>query len=236
MTIFRAWNDEGTCKVVKKIERKYYKYGTTPNVSTTGSVTISNGVISNFSASNYATIPVIFNPLTNLWEVVVKFTTGNSVTSGPQEIIGRVDSTYYGFQILITASASLYASIADTTSTVICQLNSPLNYLQANTTYWAKLKFTGTAYELYSSSNGTDFLLVASYTSSTPMLNSNTLTKFGVQDPSNLPRPFGGSIDLKRTYILLNNKLLWRGTNIEDGTSSDYDFYKDVDVYYGFKE
>lgn len=203
---------------VTEMEKKYTEalanVATEYNIVTQGSLTNTDGVLSGFSTSNYAKLPTTFNPLSDTWEIGFKITTGTLGT--PQMYFSRTDSTYYGVVLGIANTSKLYMAVASGASTLIGEIGGNTT-LTANTTYYVKAEFTGSAYNLYLSTDGTTYNSENTITSSTPIFSSATATLIGLQNTS-IGRPFLGTIDLSGCYIKINNILWWSGTSqILDG-------------------
>lgn len=232
-------------KAVKEIVRKYYKYGNTPNVTKVGNPTISNGVASGFSISNYLTLPEKYDLLigNKTWEFYGKFTTSNNVTTTQYFFcLGSMGGVYqHGLRFGVYNG---YANLSiGQGSNQSLSLNTQSGTILSNSTYTFKCNFTGTSYNIYLS-NG-DILPeipTATLESNKSLVASSTYSvssKLGVRETYNdgsVQDPWLGSIDLKKCYIKINNEDIWHGTFVEESTESDYDFYKDVPIYKIVKE
>ena len=131
-------------------ERKYYKYGTTPNAFVMGNPVINNGVVSGFSSSNYLQVFQSFDISTaNSWEINTKVTTGNNITD-QQSIFGGSRFTSRGSSCgaLIDIYASNIRFIVPLTSNISSKITLEYN-VEQNETYLIKAEFTGSAYNLY---------------------------------------------------------------------------------------
>ena len=232
-------------KAVKEIVRKYYKYGNTPNVTKVGNPTISNGVASGFSTSNYLTLPEKYDLLigNKTWEFYGKFTTSNNVTTAQRFFcLGSMGGVYQHGILFGIYNGYANLSIGQGSNQSL-SLNTQSGTILSNSTYTFKCNFTGTSYNIYLS-NG-DILPetpAATLESNKSLVASSTYSvssKLGVREVYNDGRvrdPWLGSIDLKKFYIKINNEDVWHGTFVEESTESDYDFYKDVLVYKIVKE
>lgn len=193
-----------------------YKY----NINTVGSLTNNNGVLSNFSTSNYAKFPSSFQPGSNSWEMVLKVTTG-TISSSWQHILafqkGLTNAERYATRISVTSNNKfgLALSYNGTAWDVVGETTGQGTYtVQANTTYYLKLEYTGSAYKLYYSLDGETYIQDVNISSSTPIYNSNTAFLLGIWNNSNYTEPFLGSIDLKESYININNQRWWTGAEV----------------------
>lgn len=177
------------------------------NVNIIGNLTNTNGVLSNFSTSNYAT----FEPFTagaNPYEIVFKFKYNNS---GTEQIIwycGLYTASYGTLSLRITNTSKFYIFFGKN-NTPYWDINGTTT-LQTDTDYWVKLVFNGNnQYYLYLSTDGVTYSSEGSRTSSEKLGDTNTtISQIGIIDRS---YPFQGTIDLNESYIKLNGLMWWRG-------------------------
>lgn len=226
-------------KAVVENTRKYYKYTTTPNAAIVGSPTVSNGVMSGFSTSNYAQIYVPSVSLVgiNKFEVQFKVKTGSSSNNymkimNPQ----TVDNAYSNFAVQIAGTSS------DKTVTLLFRDGSnsffgyqALTSYSNNTDYWFRWIYDGNKINSYYSLDGENFILNQSQDKDSRFITAlskyNNFTTVTVGATSDAANTFTGSIDFKQSYIKVNNREIWHGTTAVESTSSDYDYYKDVPIY-----
>ena len=183
------------------------------NVGKVSGVVDTNHVLSNFSASSYASIPEKFDPSTNTWEIVFKVNSGSDLT-GEQYFLGTgginsaKDNVILGF-----SNSVMYTILASDTSTSIGSITGTTTIV-ANTDYTVKLEFTGSAYNLYVDDN-----LEGSLQSSVSIYASTLL--IGIQSSSNgvFNYPWRGTVDLKHSYININGSRWWNG--VESTASID---------------
>lgn len=204
------------------------------NGTVVGSLTTSStGVISGFNASSYFTLPNLFKPGSSPWERIICFTTGSDVTT-VQEI--DFASPYPG-----GANSGILLQVGETTPKLhVGYSANGVGYdtilhgttiIQSNTTYYTKMEFTGTAYNLYLSTTGAfagEETLECSYTSSIPIYQSGTHDVFGYRTSSIL-QPFLGSIDLSKSYVKINGNVWWEGFIYDSGTVSLPVSWKHID-------
>ena len=181
-------------------EQRYLK----SNITKVGSVVDNQGVLSGFSASNYATTPIAPTTVTS-YEWVCKFTVGNNITT-QQGILANLATNRDTPQIFVSEDSKihfLHPINASTWSSVI------YTNLTANTTYWVKATWDGSTVSLYykTSSNGT-YALAGTTSAST--INWTAKVGIGIDTPS---YPFLGSIDLKESYININGERWWTGVD-----------------------
>lgn len=207
-----------------KINDEYFWKGmdySVPNYAINGAPFVEpNGLVSNFSASNYLTLPKAFSP-NDAWEILFKVNVGSisdyqtilasvaSSTSAPTESKGTIGA-FGGIHLLINSAYKLilYLSSINTSWNI---LNGSLgsSILTVGTDYWVKLVFTGTQYILYLSTTGefsgeeTNEININSTTSLYPRyymigLNGTDSKKY-----------WGGSIDLSQSYIKIGDEIWW---------------------------
>ena len=203
-------------KAYKEKVTKYYKWGD-PNVTVVGSPTVSNGVVSSFSTSNYLIISNDYK--SNNATYVFKFTTGSSFSS-PQVV---VHGEYLLNLEITTGQAVQFYNWGSKSSTTLFKA-------EANKTYWVKVVINGTSKTYSYSTDGKTFS--GSITITDTSINpSNTSYTFRLGLSSyNSSNPFLGSIDLKECYIVQNQIKTWTGLQKVHGTSSNFDFTEDVDI------
>lgn len=223
-----------TYKAFTRSVRKYYKYGTTPNVEIFGSPTINNGVVSGFSGSNYLkTFPGQFtveSEFADTWEMVfkVKYTSDSNY----QNI--WCQGTAYSSKFFIKETGKIALDISNSSTSVNVVSITGTTTLTNNTIYYFKAEFTGSAYKIYRSSNGTSWTQEASANSSTKMTDrGKNAIGANIGDGTNY-KQFKGQIDLTKSYIKANGKIWWSGTLPVAATSSDYDYYEGITEYDGF--
>ena len=196
-------------------------------VDTVGSLTVTDGVLSGFSTSNYAEFPVNFRPSSHPWEMVFKVTTGNDVTTSQYVMTmqkGLTNDTRYATRIGINADSQFNISVSydgtnwDIVGTSTTGATGTYTVL-ANTTYWLKFEYTGSAYKLSYSTDGETYTVDCNVSSSTPMYNSNTACLIGVWNNGSFTNPFLGTIDLNGCYINLGDNRWWTGMTPKWGYS-----------------
>ena len=177
------------------------------NVNITGTLTNNNGVLSGFSENNYASLPNVFSPNSNSWEIVSKIKT-KSDFSVAQIICHCLGLGQLNIAFIINTSAKLtiHAS-SNGTSWDILTGETGTTTLTANTEYYVKYAFNGSAYSAYLSTDNSTWTTEITYTSSTPIASSYGLM-FG-SDGTN-GRPIA-SIDLNETYINIDGERWWTG-------------------------
>ena len=179
------------------------------NATVVGSPTVSNGVVSGFSSANYVKTPSVFAPGSSSWEFVIKFTSGSSTTAvkpivGPSALCKSI--------YLYVKSTTLYFTASGNGTSYNIAQDVSCGTVSANTTYWVKLAFTGSAYQIYISTDGTSFTLRKTVSSSTKIYQASGVHPFyfGIGKGSST-YIFNGKIDLPQSYIKINGEIWWQG-------------------------
>ena len=193
------------------------------NVNVTGTFgAIAGGVAKGFSASNYLTLPEVFNPESNSWEMVFKVKTGT--IGAYQYFIGA--NTSNRISVGLNNSNKMLVNIGSGSWTVMTGTST----LQADTEYTFKVVYDGANYMGYVNDN-LEFTVASSITLNTVLRLGNDVTKTS--------EFWKGSIDLSQSYININGERWWQGGTgtlklkkdskiyIPNGWS-DYDYYKCV--------
>lgn len=214
-------------KTLKTTERKYYKYDyTKPHINggLIGALTINGSEVSGFSNSAYIAVTT-FNPANKPYEIVIKFQT-NSPSTQKNICGGNGTSTQAYVPQLRIYSSKLYFYSPSGTDIVSSST------LSANTWYWAKMIWTGTQKQLWLSTNGSDYTLEGTV-DTTAQLTGGVFWLGGAYGAGSYLNFSTGTIDMAETYMKINGEYIFKGATYPavESTSSDYDFYKDVDVY-----
>lgn len=164
-----------------------------------GSPTVQDGRVSGFSSGSYLKTPE-FSPQDKKWEMVWKFTTGNSVdTCGVVTGLGTTDSIA---PLYINSQKSLMFYLSSNgTAWDIVSSATIIDTIQPNTTYIIKIEFTGIAYKAYSLENN-QWVLKNSVSSSTKIYGTIPLV---IGNNRGNQTGFSGSIDLNNSYIKLGS-------------------------------
>lgn len=171
-----------------------------------GSPTITNGVASGFSGSDYFKSSRTF-PSANEFEIVSGINLNTSSPSGGYTPIFQ--SNGYGIIFCVTTGMKLGAYLSSTSNSWdIANIGTFVGNttLSANSNYLVKLKKTSTTYELWLKQGNNNWNLEASINNSSAVI-SGTFLRLGYGS-----RPFEGSIDLNNTYIDINGVPWFRGT------------------------
>ena len=179
------------------------------NITTVGTLTDNNGVLSGFSASNFAKTPIKINlNSANTWEIVTKqnISSVGSINDGYMGILGGA----YNVNYYISTSNKIYVELSSNGTSYNIGSIPMLNAVTLNTDFYLKLEFTGTAYNLYYSTDGETWTLQGSITSSTKVSNRSNYFALGVDEAGNHTN-WQGSIDLNECYININGSRWWSG-------------------------
>lgn len=171
------------------------------NYTKVGSPTVTDGIMSGFSDSNYATAPYPTTIPTKT-ECVINFTTGDTITgSSNQSILNFVDF----LNIEINTSGQLY-TYDYTKKQRVGNVN-----LATNTNYYCKILFENNQKTLSLSTDGVNYTTFADFNDAWHVSLSGIIY-FG-KHPTNANRFFKGSIDFKKTYINIDDSLYFYGKN-----------------------
>ncbi len=216
--------------VASEKTKKYFKYGNAINAATVGSPTVSNGVASGFSSSNFLINPSLIFTTSQLIETVICFSCTD--TNSDQSIVHNWASDGLTNLIEFGVGNGYIRCYNFNNST-----HSNLFSIQPNVKYWVK-QITNNNVKSYSYSIDGINYISSPITSSVVKVNDK-LAQTGLTLGCNTPyygAPFtSGSIDLKQCYIKVNDVEIWHGTFAEESTSSDYDFYKEVTKTYAIR-
>lgn len=173
-----------------------------------GSPTITDdGVVSGFSKNDYIITPKIDYSNANSWEIYTQKFSVSSMQNLDTILCNNTDTNGAdGIAIFIRANGQTSWCVQSELGTNIFKQNANTN-IQINTEYQFKLEFTGSAYNLYLSTNGGSFMLVDTYTSSTKA-NINISIAIG----RGLGQYWKGNpIDLKQFSITVDGKEVFSG-------------------------
>lgn len=185
----------------------------------TGSPTITNGVVSGFSTTNYIVPKCYFNDaytVNAIWEWVVKF---NIETLSQFNAILGGDSGSYLLDLYVGVANKLGINLSGNGSSYnIAEGVLGTTVLSASTDYWVKFGWTGSVYYVDLSTDGKTFTREISVNSVSPVTSYSYPSRplcIGFR----VGQYFHGSIDLKETYFSLKNTTeqrayIWRAYDI----------------------
>ena len=175
------------------------------SLTTVGSgVTLTaNGTASNFSKTSYLKLNSIFQPSSSPWQIYIAFTPTNV---GYQRCIFRINSTGTGnfdFGVLVCLFlGKVRLQISHDASTSSPPTVTASTALEANTKYYIRVTFTGTAYTCEYSTDKTNWTTVGTIQDSSPIYQQGGFYTFGADGFSD--GFFKGDIYLDEFKILVN--------------------------------
>lgn len=192
------------------------------NFTKQGSVTITNGVASGFSTSNYIIPACMFDNaygVNTTWEWKVKF---NIETLGQFNAILGGDSGSYMLDLYVDVTNKLGINISGSGSSYnIAEGVLGSTVLEAFKDYWVKLGWTGSVYYVDLSEDGINYSREITVNSTTATY-SYSYTSHPLCIGFRVGNFFRGTIDLKETSVYINNTYnssykkmyIWRAYNI----------------------
>ena len=193
--------------ITQKInEIELYK---TPNLSITGSPTVTQGQVSDFSATDYMQFPFALdlNEATSV-NIVMDFTTGADVTT-QQNLL----NSYYGLALAIISGHFVLSLSSNGSSWDLANGTTGTFDVEANTTYFLRLGWSGTDYTLEVSTDAGDTWTSDISIASTTIPHE---TQVYIGASANLygagtAYPFGGTINLNKWVLTYNGQIFWEG-------------------------
>jgi len=179
-----------------------------------GSPTIVDRVASNFSNDNYLVLPEAFTPSSSTWEIRMKVTTGDSVTSTHCYYFSNLDTASNSLVLGTDPTGKFYFYVSSTGSSWNIASAVGTYVAQPNTTYYIKFSFTGSVYKLEVSTDGENWTTSGSVTSSSSVYQ-NGLYYLGAGFGKSAGNQWPGSIDLSECYIKVGNDIWWSAYTTE---------------------
>lgn len=166
-----------------------------------GTPTITDGVVSGFSSVNYLTLPN-YNQIVNSIEIVFKINQ-IPITITNNALICSLNSDF-SFRSFVASTKKVQFSYTDINNTI--KYVASTNTITNNT--YCKFILNQSGAFLYFSSNNLDWTLEYSRTEKAKfsIINNGRIGYL-----SNTYNMFDGAIDLKETYIKVNDKLWFNG-------------------------
>ena len=211
------------------------------SVNIVGNLQNSNNVLSGFSGSDYAQIPLTFGSVNHEdWEIQLKFKYKEPTNSGYQDLLSPEFSDsafklyiYLYSTILPSYNKNEYFTVAITvmsssgslvTSNIGVSL--PSNYLVDGNNYWMKCKYSNSGgFTISLSSDGVTFDVTRTVglppNARFPVYKKSFLN-LGINTEASTISPWLGSIDLNGCYIKLDNAMLWQGGMIYNKPTADF--------------
>jgi len=178
----------------------------------------NTGILSNFYQTNSVHLNQTLD-FTKSWEMQFKFTTSDDVASR-QKLNGSIDNVDLTFPTLefntwtgdpkFTICLSSNGEAWDITDNAAGNL-----IIQPNTIYWVKFGWNETDYYVEYSLDGITYTRDITLSNSTPVYITTNLMGIGNDLYQNgYSIPFLGTIDLKECKIIVDNNVVWTGTNV----------------------
>lgn len=203
------------------------------NVAPVGALTISNGVLSGFSAGSYAKLPQVFNPSSSTWELVIAFS-ANSLATEQAIFMSCVEGQAANRYLLLEIEAGTgqmrcfynYGSSSWETGGLFGENGK----ISPGVKYWAKVVYDGTNLKGYLSTDGSDYTLCLNEERAVPATAAtNNITALGIYCANEKLMPLNGSIDLKESYIKINGEMWWSGAVVLSKNANGHCFYDIAD-------
>ena len=194
------------------------------NVDKVGSVIDNQGVLSGFSAANYATLPEYFTPSDNSWEFVTKITTDS--LSAVNNIIGNTSAFKSGICVWIEGKKFKLAVSSNGTAWNIVSTSTGTYTVIADTDYWVKVEYTVGKYNVYYSLDNANWILDISVNSTTKIYQGNYYWVLGsgyiggTSWYSNTAKLY-----LNESYININGSRWWSGVDTVTKNPNGHIFY-----------
>lgn len=173
-----------------------------------GTPIIDNGIVSNFSASNYYKFNEIFNPQNYTWEQFWKVETGDNVTSRQHFTCIDANNNNDGKGVTLALQDSKLQFLISINNAWYSTEYSSLTVLP-NTIYWIKMSYDGEKYQLNVSTDGEIFTLYKEINISTPITINQKTDFIGIG--WNYTSIWLGKIFLNESYIKINDEMWWKG-------------------------
>lgn len=197
-------------------ETKTVKHYQSINANIVGSLAESKGVISGFTADNYAQVPIAPPVHDDNWRYCTKIKLSNNAVISP---IIATSVNYDGFQLQVNASGVLqfYLSTNGTSWNVANGLTGK-TVLETNKDYWVEITAYKIAniyhYDVVLSTDGDSYKTeISSSSTGDTVFEPTTLYNIGKNHSTNI---FNGSIDLKETYLTIGSGggvVFWEACN-----------------------
>lgn len=224
-------------------------------VEIVGNLQNSNHVLSGFTNSDYAQIPVTFGPVDQDWEIQIKFKykqTTASVQYNPvyQNLLTpEVDDSAFISHLYLTHTKdvrdhiftvlNLYLKYTNSSGSVVSetfQSNNLNSSLIDNNDYWLKIVYSNAKVYVKLSSDGetyTNIINSNNLGSSTFRIYDNSFLILGANPRASSISPWLGSIDLKECYIKIEDTVIWQGGITYN--KADADFLLDEGIWQSYK-
>lgn len=172
-----------------------------PDATIIGNPTINNGQISDFSSANYLILPSAFDTKDRAFEINMAFRTGTNITTTQNLLGGNLC-----IALLIESGKLVFRASNNGTGWNVADITTTLS-MEANTNYYVRIEFNKLNYKILYSTNGEDYNQVGYKVTTEAPRHGQVLIGIG----NNQHNPFLGIINLNKTYIKLNNSVVWQG-------------------------
>lgn len=174
--------------------------------TTIGSPTMTDGIATGFSSSNYYKLDTPFLPGNNAWQIVIRAKFNN--LTARHTLISFAAANTRSVQLTTTVNRTLVTYLSSNgTSANIAQAKESTLTIEANTWYYFRIRFTRTAYEISVSEDRQVWTTYITVNSSTPVWQG---TYFSIgYNFSQYPEPMDGYIDFNNSYIQIEDTAFW---------------------------
>lgn len=217
--VFRSWTpmSEGLAQTIT--------YGYVCTYETVGSPTIEAGAASNFSDSDYVTIPSYLTSSMTSFEVVIPFMTNDTSISNAG-IIDTFSSPGHNFRLTVTSAGKLCFRFSTSGSSTSYAVNiTGSTVLSTGTKYWAKVTYDSqSGYKLFLSSDGVSYTQEASSTTTSRPYYASGITWI-IGDNTADGYSLDGVVYLDGVSVTIDGVLVWKhGATIggEIGVATGY--------------
>lgn len=173
---------------------------TTPNIIKFGNLTISDGIMSNFTPSSYAQFPFLMDLTNKTFEITMDITTSSNVTT-QQNILDSDKGLAFAVR-----NGQLVLAVSNNGTSWAFEARG--GTITPNTSYKIKIGWTKTRYTVnYSSDGGSTWTMATSFSSNlapypiTMIIGKDLIHSY----------VFGGSINLYGCSLSVNGQYVWNG-------------------------
>lgn len=170
-------------------------------------VSITNKIASGFDSNHYMYLKETFSPGSSPWEVVFKFKPSSLHTGSLMTKMSG--APYYGFRLNLINDGHMYYIVSDGQYSATPFEGEGSGSYVVNAWNWVKVEFTGSAYNAYLSTDGVNWTLDLTVTSSTPIYAYTAQTNIGYFPDGSPVCWLQGEMDLSECYININGYRFW---------------------------
>lgn len=189
----------------KKVEETEKKGGYT----VIGSPTIQGNVVSNFSSSDYLTLPYVEfgNGATGVWEINLKVTPANADLTVESPIIScDIDSKGFRIGTGGTTKGRWEFLVSNGSGWINPSKHCGSHVVQAGVTYWLKAGYDGSNYYLKYSTDGIEYINDVSYSSTYKISSFREQVGYIILNTS----LWHGSVDLSEWSFTNEGETVWQ--------------------------